>query len=189
MINILSDSTVNHTAKNLNKIYANKENTSNYYKIILKNPIQKLMSQNKNNFSVLHMNIKSLNKNFPEIENMLIELNEYPDVIALTEIKIKESGTQVNRVLNYFTVHNDTKTSPGGLGIYIKSNICFKLRQDLEIKCREYESIGIEIVQNGKINIIGVICKHPNYNFQEFQNNFLNTLDNLNEIRCKFYIC
>ena len=62
---------------------------------------------------------------------MLLELNEYPDVIALTETKIKESGTLV---LNDFTfVHNDTKTSAGGVNIYIKSNICFKLRQDLEI--------------------------------------------------------
>ena len=148
------------------------------------------MNQNKNKFSILHINIRSLYKNFPKIENMLFELNQYPDVIALTETKIKESGTQVNRVLNGYTfVHNDTKTSAGGVGIYIKSHICFKLRQDLEIKCREYESIWIEIVQNGKTNVIGVIYRHPNYNFQEFQNNFLNTLHNLNKTRCKFYIC
>ena len=64
---------------------------------------------------------------------MLLELNKYPDVIALTETKIKESGTQVNRVLNGFTfVHNDTKTSAGGVGIYIKSNICFKLYRILK---------------------------------------------------------
>ena len=170
------------------------------------------MNQNKNKFSILHINIRnvykykkslqsinirslyinirSLYKNFPKIENMLLELNQYPDVIALTETKIKESGTQVNRVLNGYTfVHNDTKTSAGGVGIYTKSHICFKFRQDLEIKCREYESIWIEIVQNGKTNVIGVIYRHPNYNFQEFQNNFLNTLHNLNKTRCKFYIC
>ena len=148
------------------------------------------MNQNKNKFSIVHINIRSLYKNFPRIENMLFELNQYPDVIALTETKIKESGTQVNRVLNGYTfVHNDTKTSAGGVGIYIKSHICFKLRQDLEIKCREYEAIWIEIVQNGKTNVIGVIYRHPNYNFQEFQNNFLNTLHNLNKTRCKFYIC
>ena len=88
------------------------------------------------------MTIRSLNKNFPKIKNMLLELNEYPDVIALTETKIKKSDTQVNRVLNGFIfVHNGTKTSAGGVGSYIKSNICFKLRQDLEMKCRDYESI------------------------------------------------
>ena len=43
------------------------------------------MNQNKNRFS-----IKSLNKNFPKIENMFLELNEYPDVIALIETKIKK---------------------------------------------------------------------------------------------------
>ena len=187
MTTISSGSTLNHPAKYLNKIYANKENTSNYYKII---EFQNLMNQTKNKFSILHMNIRSLNKNYLKIENMLLELNEYSDVIALTETKIKESGTKVNRVLNGFTfVHNDTKTSAGGVDIYIKSNICFKLRQDLEIKCRDYESIWIEILQNGKINVIGVIYRHPNYNFQEFQNNFLNTLHNFNKTRCKFYIC
>ena len=80
-----------------------------------------------------------------------------------------ESGTQVKRVLNGFTfVYNDTKTSAGGVGIYIKLHICFKLRQDLEIKCRDYESIWIEIIQNSKTNVIGVIYRHPNYNFQKF---------------------
>ena len=187
MTTISSDSTANHPVKHLNNIFAIEENTSNYYKII---EFQKLMNQNKNKFSILHINIRSLYKNFPKIENMLLELNQYPDVIALTETKIKESGTQVNRVLNGYTfVHNDTKTSAGGVGIYIKSHLYFKLRQDLEIKCREYESIWIEIVQNGKTNVIGVIYRHPNYNFQEFQNNFLNTLHNLNKTRCKFYIC
>ena len=138
MTTISSDSTANHPAKHLNNTFAIEENTSNYYKII---EFQKLMNQNKNKFSILHISI------FPKIENMLLELNEYPDVIALTETKIKESKTQVNRVLNGFTfVHNDTKTSAGGVGIYIKSHICFKFRQDLEMKCREYESIWIEIV-------------------------------------------
>ena len=96
MTNTSSGSTVNHIAKYLNKIYVNEEKTSNYYKII---EFQKLINQNKNNFSILHMNIRSVNKNFPKIENMFLELNESPDVIALTETKIKESGTQVNRVL------------------------------------------------------------------------------------------
>ena len=88
------------------------------------------------------MDIRNLNKNFLRIENMLLEQNKYSDVIALTETKIKKSDTQVNRVLNGFTfVHNDTKTSAGGVGIYIKSNICSRLRLDLVIKCRDSESI------------------------------------------------
>ena len=140
MTTISSDSTANHPAKHLYNTFAIEENTSNYYKTT---EFQKLMNQNKNKFSILHINIRSLYKNFPKIDNMLLELNQYPDVIALTETKIKESGTQVNRVLNGFTfVHNDTKTSAGGVGIYIKSHICFKRRQDLEIKCREYDLFG-----------------------------------------------
>ena len=40
------------------------------------------------NFFILHVNIRSLNKNIDKLEELLLELGKLPDIIALSETKL-----------------------------------------------------------------------------------------------------
>ena len=67
------------------------------------------------NFTYFHFNIRSLQKNFKSLKQLLINLNMQPDVIGLTETKIKINALNYisNQLLRYYFLHTDSATNFG----------------------------------------------------------------------------
>ena len=142
--------------------------------------LQQLKIPNKEkSLSFFHINSCSLNKNFEELQNLLLSTNTQFDVIAITETRIMKntSVTQNIELSNYSFEHAPRESSSGGTLLYIANHLSHKTRRDLNIyKKFELESIFVEIINPKKSNIIvDTIYRHPKMDVTEF-NNILNNL-------------
>jgi len=80
--------------------------------------IDKLMSDD---LSLLHCNIRSLYKNMDKHEEIITPCSKPPDIIALSETRIKETSI-IATLPGYNFINKNSQTQAGGLGAYIKNN-------------------------------------------------------------------
>ena len=84
-------------------------------------------------FSVLHLNIRSLNSNFDNFTQMLTELNHNFSVIGLTETKYVTSRPHFlnNNIPGYKFDSQPSLSNAGGVGFFVSDNLSYSLRNDL----------------------------------------------------------
>lgn len=140
---------------------------------------------NNSNFSILHLNIASLQFHFEELK-ILLELLDYEfDCIAITETKLQKHLNPISsiNIPNYHYFHTPTEACKGGSLIYISNKLISKPRKDLEIyQSKDIESTFCEIIiPNGKNIIVGCVYKHHTIDSKDFENIFLPTLQKANK--------
>ena len=126
-------------------------------------------SYKPDNISLLHINSRSLNKNFEYVENLLHSLNNFAfSVIGISETWLHQNSPDMFNLPNYKLIRADRKgRRGGGVAFYITQNINFKIRSD--IKLTQAESLFIEINNsNAKNVIIGLIYRPPDSNCDSF---------------------
>ena len=137
------------------------------------------------NFSILHLNIASLQFHFEELIILLKMLDHEFDCIMITETKIQKgiNPSITIDIPNYHYFHTPTEASKGGSLIYISNNLISKPRKDLEIyQSKEVESTFCEIIiPNGKNIIVGCVYKHHTIDPKDFANIFIPTLQKANK--------
>jgi len=78
---------------------------------------------NNNDFCIIHINIRSLNKNFEKPEELLLDIGKTPEIIAISKTKLQ---TKFNTYLpGYSFIQNDSETNAGGVGLFIKDTLNF----------------------------------------------------------------
>ena len=126
----------------------------------------------KNNFSILHLNARSLKANFTEINNYVGSLDKSFDIIAISETWLDKS---VN--LNDFCIpnYNVTYTNRcdkrgGGVLLYVNKDIHFKKLENYSVAINELlEIVTIELqIQGCKNVIISCIYRTPGSNIEQF---------------------
>ena len=136
---------------------------------------------------IIHINARSLTKNIEKIREILETLDKLPDIICISETKLKDdSCKKINdkismediQLEDYNFSHN-SKTYFGGTGIYILKKYFYTDRNDLNFNVSgEYEASFVEMnfvnpmVQTKRI-VIGSIYRHPHDNHDEFYDIFL----------------
>ena len=136
----------------------------------------------RNSFSVLNCNIRSLAKNFDNFHNMLNELDAEFSVIGLTEIKLKFNQDPIINcnLPGYKFISQPSYSNSGGVGFFIKDNLKFRIRNDLTASKDEFEAIWIEIEGNNKQNMTcGLVYRHPNGDLDSFQNYLNSAIDKI----------
>lgn len=117
--------------------------------------------QMKNNmFSFVHYNIQSL---VPKLDIVTHEFQDF-DVIAFSETWLHESVSQQDiRIPHYHPpIRKDRETDHyGGVAIYIKDNIFYKRRHDLETQGIECICAEIQISKS-KTVLFGTFYRAPN---------------------------
>jgi exonuclease III len=148
---------------------------------------------NDSKFSLLSLNIQSLPSKYEQLKEMLNDLNHknaLPDIICLQEIWNVIDG-------NLFPLNDyqplifkcREKSQGGGVGIYLKKGIIFKILTDKSTFIEKlFESIFIEVTtQKGKKLVVGSIYR-PNSSysnltsteqFTQFNDLLLNLLSSL----------
>ena len=144
-------------------------------------------------FSLMHFNIRSLSKNLTLINDLLLTLNDQPDIIALSETRLTENSYHNISLPGYKFLGQHSKTSAGGVGFYISDHIQFSRRNDLDFKMIDgLESCWIEIPRQKQTNIvIGCLYRHPSQsqpNRTRFYDALKVTLEKLNNERCEVLI-
>ena len=80
--------------------------------------------------------IVSLSNNLYKLENFLTRVRYAPDIIAITETRIKSTVPIIYNVnlQGYKFIHIDTHNNAGGVGLYVKNCIDFIILNKLKIK-------------------------------------------------------
>ena len=119
-------------------------------------------------FSVLHLNIHSIELHIEEFRVILELLNFKFDFLCITESKIqKDSEPKVDISIDGYQspVGMPTESTKGGVLIYAKSGINIIPRDDLTnsmYRSLELESFFVEVINTkGPNSIVGVIYRHP----------------------------
>ena len=83
-------------------------------------------------FSVLHLNIRSMNKNFEAFQDFYKSLNTKFSIICLTETWANDSDINHNSLFQlegYIPVHQIRKSRQGeGIVIFIRDSLLYNLR-------------------------------------------------------------
>ena len=144
---------------------------------------------------LLHLNTRSLIKRLDEddIKNLLKNLDYSPDVILISETKLKDDDMdwQINfiTISGYKVLYDNSKTYAGGVAMYVKDNIPCKKIKEIRLESPECESLFVELTLDcvdetcqsksiSKTCIIGCVYRHPrDYLINAFTEDFSKKLE------------
>ena len=145
-------------------------------------------------FSVFHTNISSLKANFDNLHTLLAQMPMTFDIISLTEVwnNIDLNNNFYPKDIEGYNIYNGIpgKTKNSGSGFYIKNNIDFIDRPDLDKHDKnnnnEFTAKWIEIQNKKDSNIlVASIYRHPHYNdtlFYEYLNFIMSIIHKENKL-------
>ena len=122
-------------------------------------------------FSAFHVNIRSLPKHFDNLSEYLRSFNIFFSVVAVSETWLHKSNSDLFNIPGYHFISNSREhKSGGGVGLYIQSDMNFKLRIDLQSSENSlYESVFVEIMRpQGKNIIVGCLYRPPDASLNGF---------------------
>ena len=126
---------------------------------------------NNCNFSLMHLNIRSIPLHFTELLCYLDSLNIEFKLIALSETALSDTHTDFKMPNYNCEIDVRPKRKGGGVSFYIHSALHYKLRRDLQL-CGNANSVFIEIYKtttNTKHNIIcGCVYRPPSMSLNIF---------------------
>ena len=130
--------------------------------------------QDKPAINVMHINCRSMKKNFSNIVNLLSTLSRPLTAIALTETWLTVSNQDTYQLPGYkFVSHIRINKTGGGVGIFISNEHSYKIRPDLCRMTCDIECVFVEITQKGKPNVlIGSIYRPPNTDIVTYNSEF-----------------
>ena len=143
---------------------------SNDYESVLNTPnfsplnLHEIASLNSKTFSIFHLNIRSMSKNFENLKLFLSNqsLTQNFKLICLTETWAGENFNETHFCIpNYKAVHQMRAggKAGGGICLFIHDSLDFKMRKDLSINCSDCEALSVEILHKSCKNII-VTCSY-----------------------------
>ena len=148
---------------------------SNYYDLQELNKLK----IDPSTFGIMHTNIASLNAHHDELELILSIIKFDFQIIGITEHNVSDLKALSNITISGYHnfVYTQTK-STHGTGFYVKDNINFKRRVDLELippGPKDFESTFIEINIPNRNIVAGCIYQHPSslISIEELTKNYL----------------
>ena len=126
-------------------------------------------------FIILQWNAQSILAHGNELKHYIYNSNNKPDIICIQESWLKEN---INYKLNnYSVIRKDRKfTRDGGVCVFVKNNITYKVKENDFVNNVEY--IHIEIFINSKyFNLINIY--HPGGKINKFEYSFLFAIKNV----------
>ena len=132
-------------------------------------------------FSILHLNIRSIKKNFESFKPFLSSLDYMFSTTCFSETWCDDLDNFTYDIPND-TSNNQKRSDLKGwvVSVYIHNSLNVKTRPGLSTNCRDIESLTLEIIYEKTHNAIASVSyRPPNGNFEHFENFltnfFLNT--------------
>ena len=124
---------------------------------------------------LLHVNVRSLHKNYDLLYELIESLQTLPHVICITKTRIKNQPLSNLDLPNYSFVHVNSTTNAGGAAMYISDNLKYKVCENQYQLCNS-EALWVNIIDQFDTSfVIGVIYRHPS---QILINAFIEDLSN-----------
>ena len=121
-----------------------------------------LPASTDDDFSILHINPRSLNKNFDGIHAFLSSFKHIFSIITLSETWFNEDGSNLIDIENYTLLSAPRRHGrrSGGSAIYVHNSVSYRIRDDLKLNTEHHEntdhseSIFVELIFSKSKNIV-----------------------------------
>ena len=145
-------------------------NRDQYYDNERFNTIFGVNDSSVNDFSVIHVNIRSLNANGNDLNVYLSLLNLKFDVVCLSETWVKEGECVDNFFPNHYCFYSSRcDRRGGGVAIFVNKKFECSVIPDLAINEVAIECVCVTVASEHKVMSVGVCYRPPNSNFTLFQ--------------------
>ena len=125
--------------------------------------VSTLISNNDNLF-LFHLNIRSLQKHLDSLKELLHQLSTPPDVICITESKLKDGFSCSVSIPDYNFFCANSPTNAGGVAIYVNKDLDATLENDYQSQMVGCENLFLSLKIGNKKFIVGAVYKHPDAN-------------------------
>ena len=134
-----------------------------------------------NEFSILHLNIRSVVNKFDDLKAYLNSLEYKFSIIELSETWLNPDNINESPLTDYHNIVKvRTNKQGGGVGLYVNRSLQFRERTDLALNVEDViESHFIELTTKPSNTLIGIIYRPPNNKldlFKEYLCELLRTL-------------
>ena len=164
--------------------------TSNYKYQSMEDLNTHLELKTASDLFVMHLNIVSLVAHIDSIKSMISEMGIKPDIICVSESRLIDKNIEWQSALvsidGYALKYDNSKTSAGGVAIFVSEKLNFNVKTELKLKVDDCESIFIEIYSSGngipsKVTakntvLFGCVYRHPRWCTSTFVDNLCETL-------------
>ena len=132
---------------------------------------------------LLHLNIRSLQKHFDDLNQFLCMLPDQFHIICLSETRIFNEPKINVSLPGYSFYFSNSTTHVGGVGIFVSNSLHDKevSSYNLNLTSCENEWISVTCLFTQKEFVIGCIYRHPSSKLQPFCDCLRDSLANLNE--------
>ena len=134
-------------------------------------------------FNLLHVNCRSIKKNFGALTNLLHSISSPLSALAVTETWLTEAVQDVYAIegYNFFTKSRTDKIG-GGVGLFVNNSFDCKIRSDLNRMTPYLECLFLECRQPSPIQpiMLGVVYRPPNSDITLFNSDMLAILNSMN---------
>jgi hypothetical protein len=109
-----------------------------------------------NTFSLFHINLRSLDAHFDELQSLLYTMDIPFHIIGISETReLINKGFKMNNNLRGYDLYTQpTKLSAGGVAMYISNSLIHNERSDLSCISNDFETLWIEIKNSKGKNIL-----------------------------------
>ena len=141
---------------------------------------------------MIHFNLRSLRKNIDKLSDYLAGFKNQPEIVAISETKLREGYINRNIELEVYTfLHSDSRTQAGGVGIYIENSLHYSINQCTKICLAKAEHLWVDFSTNQRPVTVGVVYRHPDDSataIDKFNEEFKELLVLLNNTKCLFIV-
>ena len=136
--------------------------------------------------NIFHHNSRSIltEGRLDDYDTMFNDIKNPFHIMAFTETWVKPDNAHTVEIEGYEPFHrprkNDNiniKEGGGGISVFIKNGIDYRIRHELNVTLPYVESLFVEVKYNNKNYMIGIIYRIPNTNID----NFINKINELIE--------
>ena len=146
------------------------------------------LNLSKQDFFILHFNVRSLPKNINKLDEFLNDFQRMPDAIAISETKLNSNNVSKIKIPNYNFLRSDSSTNAGSVGLYTKDTIKFSLRNDLKLNLQDCEDLWLEVERNKSNLIVAVVYRHPKQDISPFHDKLCRNLNELENNKEKYIL-
>ena len=115
-------------------------------------------------------------------------MKRIPGVVAISETKLNASSVSNINFDNCKFFHNDSVTCAGGVGLYVRETLKFRLRDDLLLHLQNCEDFWLEIESNETNFILAVINRHSKQKLSLFNDKLCETLSFLENNKVNYIV-
>ena len=146
--------------------------------------------------SLFRINIRSLNKldNFDNFYEFLTTLPFFPDIVCVSETRLKGDPLINVSIPGYNFLHSDSVTNAGGVAIYVSSKFQFTIDHELNLNVNGCEDIWLNVCLGNNTEkkiTIGAVYRHPNTstrNIEEISQALSNVMNKITMRKDVFYL-